>query len=149
VDHGDLHSGDSLRASFIHRRDLLHAFFLQPHAEFENSDGNGVDLFADLDRISDVIAVAMSAEHRVGFLDGLLAFGAHGIAGDPGINVEGLPFRRLDAEGGVAEPRKLNSLKIHGWTPMDMRIRILAGRYRFELTVPVAGKLVFKMMLNV
>jgi len=32
VNHGDLHSGDGLRASLVHRRDLLDALLLEPQA---------------------------------------------------------------------------------------------------------------------
>ncbi len=102
VDHGDLHVGDGLRAALIHGRDLFDTFFLEPEAEFEDADGGGVVLFAYIDGVSDVVAVAVSADEDVGALDVLIGVGALGIAGDPGIDVERLAFGRLDAEGGVA-----------------------------------------------
>ena len=70
-------------------------------------------LLADVDRIANVITMAMSAEQYVGLLHVLLALRTPRIPGNPGINVEGLPFRRLDAEGGVAKPSELDSFKIH------------------------------------
>jgi hypothetical protein len=97
----------------IHRCDLLDAFFLQPQTEFVDAHGDRIALLAHFDRVPDVIAVPVSAEQRVGLLDLLLTFRAHGIAGNPRINVQRLPFRRLDAESGVAQPCELDSLQIH------------------------------------
>jgi hypothetical protein len=55
----------------------------------------------------------VGADEHVGLLDILFALRALGIAGNPRIDVEGLPFRRLDAEGSVAQPCELDSFKIH------------------------------------
>src|ERR1700692_916514 len=57
--------------------------------------------------------MAVRAEPYVSFLDVLLAFGTHGIVGDPRVDVERLPFRRLHAKSSMAKPRKFDSFKIH------------------------------------
>src|SRR4029077_19421178 len=97
----------------IHGCDLFDAFLLQPQAELVNANRDRIKLLAHVNRIPDVIAMPMGAEHYVGFLHVLLAVRALGIARNPGIDIEGLPFRRLDAEGGMAKPSKLDSFKIH------------------------------------
>jgi len=53
------------------------------------------------------------AQQHVGLLNVLLALRTFGIARNPWIDVQGLPFWRLDAKCGVAQPRQLDSLKIH------------------------------------
>ena len=113
VHHGDLHTRDSLRAALVHGCDLFDAFLLQPQAELENAHGDRIELLAYLDRVPNVIAMPVGADQRVGFLDVLLTLRALWIACNPRIDVEGLPFRCLDAKGGVAKPCELNSLKFH------------------------------------
>src|ERR1700727_2993465 len=97
VDHSDFHIGDRLRTAFVHGRYLLDAFFLKPHAQFKDADSYRIELLADLNRIANVIAVPVSAEHGISFLDILFAFRACGISGDPRIDIESLPFRSLNA----------------------------------------------------
>ena len=113
VHHGDLHPRHGLCAALIHGRDFFDAFFLQPQAEFEDTNRDRIELLADLNRIANVIAMPVGAEQRVGLPDVLLALRAHGITGNPGIDIEGPTFRRLDAEGGVTKPRELDSFRIH------------------------------------
>src|SRR5712692_2198667 len=74
------------------------------------------------------------AEQHIGFLHVLFALRAHGIAGNPRIDVEGLPFRSLDAEGGMAKPREADSLKIHKALLGNLRTSILVtgGKARNE-----------------
>src|SRR5208283_3535873 len=113
VHHGDTHICDSLRAALVHGSDLFDAFFLQPQAEFEDADGDRIELLAYVDRVPDVIAMPVGADQHVRFLDVLLTLRALGITGNPWIDVEGLPFRCLDAKGGVTQPCELDSFKIH------------------------------------
>src|ERR1019366_1035778 len=85
----------------------------------------------------------------------------HRIASDPRIDVEGPPFRRLDAEGGVAQPCELNSLKIHkillrqpatshSSDAGERAQRAHNSRKNGVLikTIPVAPTLVYKMVLK-
>jgi hypothetical protein len=60
-----------------------------------------------------MVEMPVGAEHDIGLLDVLVTVRAHGIAGNPRINVEGLPFWRLNAKGGMSQPRELDSFKIH------------------------------------
>src|ERR1700687_717732 len=113
VNHGDLHTRDGLRAALVHGCNLFDAFFLQPQAELVDANGDRIELFVYVDRIPDVLAMAVGADQHVGFLDVLFTLRALGVTGNPRIDVEGLPFRRLDAEGSVTKPCELNSLKIH------------------------------------
>ena len=101
VDHGDFRVGDGLRAALIHGRDLFDTFFLQPEAKLVDADNGGIVFLADVDGVSDMVAVAVGADEDVGALDVFVGFGALGVAGDPGIDVERLAFGRLDAESGV------------------------------------------------
>jgi hypothetical protein len=64
--------------------------------------------------------MAVGAEHDVRRLDGFLTLRAFGIAGKPGIDNQSLPFRGLNAEGGMAQPCELDSFKIHEHTPVVM-----------------------------
>lgn len=121
VHHGDLHSRNALSAALVHRRDCFHTFLLQPHAKFEDPNSHGIELPAHVNRVSNVIAVPMSAEHNVGFLDVLVIVRTHWITDDPRIDKNCLAFRRFDAERGVAQPRQLDSFQIHGHTPRGSR----------------------------
>src|ERR1039458_305790 len=111
VHHGDLHAGDRLRPPLVHRRDLLHTLLLQPQTKLKDTYSNWIMFFPHVDSIPDVIAVSVRAQQHVGLLYLLLALRTLGITGNPGVDVERLPFRRLHAEGGVAEPCELNSLR--------------------------------------
>jgi hypothetical protein len=113
VNHGDFHICDGLCPALVHGCNLFDAFFLQPQAELVDANGNRIELLAHVDCVTDVIAMPVGAEQHVGLLHVLLTLRAHGITRNPGINVEGLPFRRLDPESRVAKPRELDSFKIH------------------------------------
>src|SRR5439155_21492278 len=109
VHHGGFHTGNRLRAAFVHGRNLLHAFALQPQAELIDSDRKRVVLFADFNRVADVIAVSVSTEQDIGLPYVLVALGTYGVPHNPGINEERFPFRSLDAESGVAEPGEFDA----------------------------------------
>ena len=87
--------------------------YKRQQAELEDTNRDRIELLAHLDCVPDVIAMPVGADEHVGLLDILFALRALGIAGNPRIDVEGLPFRRLDAEGSVAQPCELDSFKIH------------------------------------
>ena len=63
-------------------------------------------LLCDLDRIADVIEVAVGAEHDIDFLDVLLRLRTNGIAHDPGIDQDGLA--RGSFERKVAWPSQVS-----------------------------------------
>src|SRR5580765_3786417 len=112
--HGDFHADDRLRAALVHGGNLLHAFALQPQAELIDSDRKRVVLFADFNRVADVVAVSVSAEQNIGLPDLLVALGAHGVPHDPRIDEERLAFRSLDAESRVPEPGEFDAGESHG-----------------------------------
>src|SRR6266404_6180939 len=113
VNHGDFHICDGLCPALVHGCNLFDAFFLQPQAELVDANGNRIELLANVDCVTNVIAMPVGAEQYVGLLHVLLALRTPRIPGNPRIDIEGLPFRRLYAEGGVAKPRELDSFKIH------------------------------------
>ena len=83
VHHGDFDVADCLSAAFVHLRDLLYAFLLQPVRQFGNRDHHRIVLLADFDRVADMVEVAVGAEHDIDFLDVLLLRRTRGIAHDP------------------------------------------------------------------
>jgi len=103
--HGDFHTRHGLGSTFIHRGNLLDAFFLQPRTKFKNTDRRGAVLPADLDRVANVIAVSVGADQHVRLLHVLFIFRTLRIAPDPGIYIKHLPFRSLDAKCCMAQPR--------------------------------------------
>jgi len=70
-------------------------------------------LFDDLDRISNMIAVAMRAEQNIDVLHFFLERRTGWIIHDPGIDNDDFPARSNNTKCRVAKPRKLNALKIH------------------------------------
>ena len=62
-----------LRAALVHGRDRFDAFLLHPHAQLEDADHRRLVLFGNLDRVANVVAVAVRANQRVGLLHVLLA----------------------------------------------------------------------------
>ena len=93
----------------------LTPFFSSQCAQFGDCHHHRIMLLRNLNRIADVIEVAVGAEHDVDFLDVLLALRALGIAHDPGVDHDGLARRSLDAKRGVAQPGEFDAIQIHVW----------------------------------
>ena len=113
VHHGDFHIRDGLRATFVHGRNLLYALFLQPSAQLKYSDGYRIKLLPHFNGIGNMVAVPVGAQHYVSFLNILFILRTLWILRNKRVDVEGLPFRRLDTKCSVAKPRELDSFQIH------------------------------------
>jgi len=78
-------------------------------------------LLDDLDSISNMVAVTVSAQEHIDVLYFLLPGRARRVVHDPGIDNDGPAARSNDAKCRVAQPGKLNDFKIHRQkTPADL-----------------------------
>ena len=113
VHHGYFDVGDGLRASLVHGRGLLHAFFLQPSAQLGDADHLGVVLFADFDGVPDVIEMAVRAKQNVDFLDDLVLIRAHRISHDPGIDQNCFTSGCFNPKRCMAQPGQFDAVEVH------------------------------------
>ena len=119
VHHGDFDVANGLCAALVHGRNLLYALLFQPVTKLGNRNHDRLMVLGNLNRVADVIEVAMSAEHDIHALNFLLVFRAHGIAHDPRVHQNRLAARRCDAKRGVTQPCEFDAIKIHRL--MDVR----------------------------
>ena len=71
-------------------------------------------LFRDLNRVADVVAMAVAAQHDVHFLYFLLGFWTRWIALQPRINQDRFPARSLYPKRRVTQPGEFCPVQIHG-----------------------------------
>jgi len=111
--HRDLNVIKLLRAALVHFRGLPHALLPQPATEFGNSDNFGIVPLRDLDRITNVVAMAMRAEKDVHRLDVFFFFRTYRIAHDPRVDEDDLALRSLNAKSCMSQPSDLYSVQFH------------------------------------
>src|ERR1700751_4077283 len=110
---------------------MLRAFLAKPASEFRNGDSCGLMLVADFDRVADVVAVGVGAEHDVEMLDGLFFFRRHGIVHDPRVDEDGFAAGRLNAKGGVSEPGEFNAFEVHSRWSLVVGYELLGMAFGF------------------
>ena len=113
IGEGDGEAFHADRAARIARRKVLQALVRQPHAEIEVGNHGRTGVSRDLQRIADMVAVAVCQEDMGDVLGGILGVKAlkARIAGEEGVDQD-FGLGRVEAEGGMAEPGNF-----HGRSP--------------------------------
>lgn len=149
VDHGDANIGDRGRAAFVHREDVLCALLCHPLTELIDADNGGLVLPGEFDGVSDVVSVAVGAEHDVDLVERLLVSRSLRVVHDPGVDEEDFVIN-VEAEGGVPEPGDLGAgeggfhrvliLKPYRWTTCgDAEIHVVLTAHMTTATQTSAG----------
>src|SRR4029077_11786124 len=108
VDEGDLDPPDIDRAALVAADQglALDAFGSQPARDLEVADDFGLGRFGNLERVVDVVEVAVRDEHEIALVDLLQGFGRHRVAHDPGVDDDVLLLGAPDLPGAVPDPRE-------------------------------------------
>src|SRR5664279_990074 len=110
--HGDVDAGNGLGSALVHGRNPLDSLFLKPQAQLKDSYRYWIKLPANRDCIAYMIAMTVSAQQNVRFLDLFLALRTFRISRDPRVQIQSLPFRCFNPKSSMPKPRQPNSFKV-------------------------------------
>ena len=101
----ELDSGGLDRPALVRVEDVLDALLaLEPVGHLDRRDDGAAVLLRQLDGVAEVVAVAVRERDHVDPLGLQLGLGALRVPVQEGVDVDALPARRIEAEGGVTEP---------------------------------------------